>query len=341
MPGLTQTLLHRRLSRFVEWIRTESDREDEIRAQAGEIRGRIKGKAEDDGLVVRSTPNSGSFAKRTGIRRHLYGTAEVEGQDVDLPFVVSPKTADGEKLTALLDRFDRYAKASYPDTERHRTKSSVQLSFVGSKLNYDLVPMLATEKEDEQILLRGNGERKRTSVQKHIEFIRGRTERSNRQKGVVKFNDCVRLLKWWKEFRTSESRLVEADDVPTFLIELLAAGAFDELGVRETYAETLLAWFGWLGNAVGAKRRIAFSDFGRPPTAQSVAWAVLDPVNALNNVAERLSGPQIDELAEWFSTSHDRLAFALAADRDGEDGSSLDELIGLFGSPFEHHCSEE
>jgi len=82
--------LQQRLTTFVQWIATETSREDEIREQAGRIRERIAAKAREDNLTVRSMPNAGSFAKRTGLRRHLLGASVVEGQDVDLPFVVAP-----------------------------------------------------------------------------------------------------------------------------------------------------------------------------------------------------------------------------------------------------------
>ncbi len=74
----------------------------------------------------------------------MRGNAEIEGQDVDLPFVVKPASADGERLDELLQRFGKYAAASYPNTPRSITASSVELRFVGSKVNYDLVPMLGT-----------------------------------------------------------------------------------------------------------------------------------------------------------------------------------------------------
>jgi hypothetical protein len=229
---------HGSLSRFVDWIRPEDATELTIREQADEIRRRISAKAADDGLTVRSMPWSGSFAKRTGLRRHMRGEAEVEGQDVDMPFVLSPTDANGADIDSLLDRFERYAKESYPSTSRNPTKSSVCLDFKSTKLSYDLVPMLAVEGDGEaQVLIRSDGERRRTSVQKHIEFIRSRTRESNEQKGRVKFNEGVRLVKWWREVRQSQSHALT--DVPTILIDLLCAKAFDEHGVDETYTETL------------------------------------------------------------------------------------------------------
>jgi tRNA nucleotidyltransferase (CCA-adding enzyme) len=103
---------HIRIRNFVDWIRTDRAREDTIREQANEIQERVKNLASNDGLIILFTPWSGSFAKRTGLRRHLYGLNPVEGQDVDLPFVISPKTKDDEELSELLPRFQGYLTQS-------------------------------------------------------------------------------------------------------------------------------------------------------------------------------------------------------------------------------------
>lgn len=228
----TRSQLHSRMIAFVDWIKA-GDKDDIIIKQSKEIRSRISGQAEKDGLTVRSTPNSGSFAKKTGLRRHFLGDSAVEGQDIDLPFVISPRDEEGAAIEELLNRFDSYARKSYPDTPRKPTRSSIQLDFVGTKLRYDLVPMLAVPDDDEaQILLRKNGERRRTSVQKHIDFVTRRNGLSNNLQGRVKFNECVRLIKWWREFRTiapGQQRVLS--DVPSIVIDLLCAHAYDHLQV--------------------------------------------------------------------------------------------------------------
>ncbi len=337
----TRSDLHGRLSAFVGWIAPGSDHDDSIREQAAEVRARIRGQAEDDGLTVRSTPNSGSFAKRTGLRRHQRGSTVVEGQDVDLPFVVSPETTDDEKLESLLDRFDGYAAASYPATKRDRTKSSVVLDFAGTGLRYDLVPMLAVSGTDaEQILIRRDGERRRTSVQQHIEFVRTRTARSQEHPGRVKFNECVRLLKWWRCIREAASG--SGLEVPSFLIDLLAATAFDRLGVEPTYAATLASWFTYLAHVVRTRTSVTFSDFGKP-AAQPAGppWTVLDPVATGNNVVSSWVGYQIDELVEWFEEGRDQWARVLRMEAQGQDSSSMNELEGLFGTAFRAHSGDD
>jgi hypothetical protein len=329
---------HRYLSNFVDWIRPEEKTEDTIRKQADEIRGRISAKAAEDGLVVRSMPWAGSFAKKTGLRRHRRGQAEVEGQDIDLPFVVSPATSAGEDVKSLLDRFERYAQASYPNTSRNPTKSAVCLDFKSTGLSYDLVPMLAVTGDDlAQILLRSDGERRRTSVQKHIEFIRTRTNKSNEHPGRVKFNEGVRLVKWWREVRQSSSTIVS--EVPTVVIDLLSAKAFDGHAVDETYTETLSRWFGRMANLVRTRTRVDFTDFVNPSShGGSGPWVVLDPVNPDNNVIPGSWGNlELEELAEWLEEARDGMARVIAADVGGRKTEVKEELEALFGSAVHLH----
>lgn len=332
-----RSMLHRRMSAFVDWIRVDEDKVDTIREQSAEIRTRIRGQAAQDGLTVRSTPNSGSFEKKTGLRRHLQGESDVEGQDVDLPFVISPHDDEGKQIDELLNRFERYAKASYPLTQQIRTRSSIQLDFVGTKLRYDLVPMLAVAGDDEaQILLRSDGEKRHTSVQKHIEFVTKRTGTSNLLAGRVRFNECVRLVKWWREFRRAHARVIE--DVPSIVLDLMCAYAYDRVQVRTTYAETLAQWFGLLAATVQKRERIAFSDFKSIPAVnRSVEWEVLDPVNGGNNIVSHWGYADVDELGEWLEESCDALNRAIAADMREDHEASLNHLVELFGNPIRHH----
>lgn len=333
------TELHRKLTNFVRWIAPEAEKEEEIRTRAENVRTAIKNKASDDKLVVKSTPNSGSFATRTGLRRHMRGTSEVEGQDVDLPFVVAPVTKDDEKLTNLISRFERYANASYPDTKREPTKSSVRLMF-DDKLNFDLVPLLATTDPERQILIRADGERRETSVQKHVEFVRKRTAASNEIKGVVKFNEMVRLLKWFRSYRLS-LETGTLNDVPSFLINLLAAHAFDARGVKATYGETLVDWFGHIARVLRLQQQVAFTDFSSAMPAKAVAWSVHDPVNGDNNVVANWTLLEIEELAEWFEEARDEMLNAVVAFDDNRVGDGMDALVTIFGNAIRHHSESE
>lgn len=333
-----KSVIHMRMKNFVKWIAPEKETRDAIKKQSDEIRSRIKGKAEEDGLTIESMPYSGSFAKKTGLRRHYRGESEIEGQDIDIPFVV--KKDKETEFEPLINRFDGYAKASYPNTERKKTKSSVKMEFTGTKLSYDLVPMFGTSDPEKQILIRNNGDIITTSIQKHIEFIRNRTKESDSEDGIVKFNDCIRLLKWWREHKIQKSS-GSIDEIPSFLIDLLAAKAYGRCGVDTTYPQTLANWFSYLSFVAKTRETIWFNDFYKIPKPDTTkVWNVLDPVMPDNNVVKNWQGYQIDELAAWFQEAAELMNKAIGADLDGDDVRSLDSLKLIFGKIFESHCKE-
>jgi len=334
----TNTKLHSRLVNFVKWVKPDSATRDNNKGRADRIRSCVSKKAEEDGLVIKSTPNAGSFATHTGNRRHFKGASEVEGQDIDIPFVVQPESVDGREIRDLLDRFYRYVNDCYPDTEKEITKSSVKLMF-SDKVNYDLVPMLATSDPEGQILIRYTGEEIETSVQKHVRFILSRNKSSKEIEGKVKYYQCVRLVKWWRDIQANDSYYLNGDDAPSsFLINLLCAHAYDRLSVENNYAETLAKWMGFLANELKNRKPIMFNDYNIPKEDQFSLWSVIDPVNSNNNIAKSWNSNKVDELAGWFSKSRDNWMRAIRHDEDDEDSRSLECLVKLFGNPFRGHC---
>lgn len=332
-----KSTIHVRIKKFVKWIAPEKEKREDIKKQSEEIRGRIKSKAEEDGLTVTSMPYSGSFAKKTGLRRHYLGEQEIDGQDIDIPFVV--KKEKETEFEQLIKRFEGYAKASYPNTTRETTKSSVKMSFTGTKLSYDIVPMFATDDPEKQIFIRSNGDIITTSIQKHKDFIRKRIKESDGDDGIVLFNDCVRLLKWWREVKLQETN-GGITDIPSFLIDMLAAKAYDQLGVDTTYPQTLANWFNFLASIIRKRETVWFDDFHKSPCPDTTKpWNVLDPVMPGNNVVKNWAGYQIDELAKWFQEASETLNRAIVADLMGEDAESLEHLKLVFGKIFQSHCN--
>lgn len=327
--------LHKRISSFVDWIAPEKGTREAVKKQSDEIRTRITSKAGEDGIWVIDTPYGGSFPSKTGLRRHLRGESDIEGQDIDLPFVVKPDKET--EFEPLIQRFKKYAEKSYPDTTITATKSSVKMEFAGTKLTYDVVPMFATDVAGIQKIYRDNGEVIKTSVQKHREFIRSRTKQTKEKEGVVCFNDMVRLYKWWREQKQQSTN--ESLTLPSFLINLLCAQAFKACGVNTTYPQTLANWFSYLAHVVKNRGTIWFQDYytSSKPDA-SKAWNVLDPVMPDNNVVKGWSGWQVDELADWLQEGAEIMNRAIVADIEGRDSDSLKEMKLLFGKIFSSHC---
>lgn len=328
--------LHLRIKSFVKWIAPEKETRDAIKKQSKEIRDRIKAKAEEDGLTITSMPYSGSFAKKTGLRRHYRGETTIEGQDIDIPFVV--KKDKETEFEPLISRFEKYAKECYPGTPRNRTKSSVKLTFSGTKLSYDLVPMFETSDPEKQTLIRENGEIITTSIQKHKDFIRSRVRESDDVDGVVLFNDCIRLIKWWREAKLLDNNGI-VSEVPSFLVDLLAAKAHDNVGVSTTYPQTLANWFNYIASIIKKRETVWFTDYYKTPKIDtSRVWNVMDPVMSDNNIVKNWSGYQLDEIADWFQQASEVMNRAVVADLLGDDSQSLDHLKLLFGKIFQSHC---
>ena len=333
----SKSTLHVRIKNFVQWIAPEKETRDAIKKQSKEIRERIKAKAEEDGLTITSTPYSGSFAKKTGLRRHYRGDTVIEGQDIDLPFVV--KKDKETEFEPLISRFEGYAKACYPDTERKRTKSSVKLIFSGTKLTYDLVPMFENVDPEKQTLIRESGEVITTSIQKHKDFIRNRIGESNDEAGIVLFNDIIRLFKWWREAKIQETGGGIISEVPSFLVDLLAAKAHDKVGVSTTYPQTLANWFNFIAFTIRKREPVWFTDYYKTLKIDtSRGWNVMDPVMPDNNIVKNWSGYQVDELADWFQQASEIMNRAMVADLLDDDAQSIEHLKQLFGKIFQSHC---
>ena len=338
----THTAIHRRIKVFAKWIAPDPDTRDKIKVQSDEIRDRICSKAKADGLIVNSTPFSGSFAKHSGLRRYMLGSSVEEGQDIDLAFIMEPKDEDGNVLGCQVEKFREYAAESYPDSEVDNTKSSATIKFSGSKLKFDLVPLFETERKNMQLLKRTDGKERTTSVVKHVDFINDRRQSSDIIEGVVKFNECLRLVKWWRTERQEYSGVFgngKSDKkVPSFLLDLLCAYAYDQRSVDKTYPATLAMWFGLLANVVCNRKDVIFGNSSSSIQSSGALWRVIDPVDNENNVVAKWTNVEINELARWFEDSRDKINSAIRYDEEGADSASLDCLVAIFGNAFKNNC---
>ena len=322
-----------KIKNFVGWVSPTPDKKKNVRDLKNRVKNNIKSKAEEDGLVIRQIPDAGSFSTNTGLRRYKLGNTDVDGQDVDLPFVVSPNDRDGEVLTYLLDKFEKYSRQAYPDTTQTRTKSSVELEFESPKTKIDLVPLLDLPNSENQLLLRSDGEKRETNISKHKDFIRSRTKNS-KDSSSLEFNNLIRLWKWWRTERQNNSSL----KVPSFMINLLCAKAYDKRGLKQTYLETLADWFGYIANIISEKKRIVFTDFTiDPDTDTDTFWKVIDPVNPENNIAEKMTSYEIEELTDWLQEARDRMADVIVADRLGNESDGINILTRIFGPAFKNN----
>lgn len=339
--GMPQLSLQTRFVNFIEWLRPDPEKLAQIRKQSIEVKARIQARAEADGLIIRSTPPAGSFAKGTDLRRRMLGGVLHERQHVDCPFVIAYRGKDGDPLAKLLSSFERYATLCYPGGRIERTKCSVTLGLASSKINYELVPTLAVEGSEQMQVLRGPGrDYRRTSLPKHVEFIRERTRRSQGLRGPVLFNEAVRLVKWWREVRLTSSPIVR--EVPSFLLELLCAKAFDQSSIWGGYAQTLMSWFARIQSYADERSDVAFDDYTVPqPDRIAARWRVIDPANTENNaVPPRWVDLHIEELRDWAGSARHKLRQAIAFDLRGRSDDAVAVASEIFGDVFRIHSEK-
>ena len=340
-----RSVIHKRLKCFVEFIAPEKEKREDIKRQSDDIRDCITNGAKKDGLTILSKPYSGSFAKKSGLRRQMQGNDEVEGQDIDLGFILRDEDRWGNPLTCQIETFEKYLRDNYPNSIVGHTKSSATIAFKRTKLQFDIIPLIETSRKNIQKLIRTNGEIRQSSVQQQAEFIKKRNRSSNELDGLVKFNECLRLVKWWRYQRQANSGIFGNGDndskVPSFLLDLLCAKAYDETLVKATYPETLASWFGFLAHTVRNRKTVRFTDFIKAPKNENrVNWKVLDPMDDTNNVVENWPDYKINELAKWFEESRGAICRAIRYDEDGEDQKSMEELIQLLGNSIRNQCKE-
>lgn len=340
-----KSTIHRRMKCFVQFIAPDPDKREDIKRQADAVRACIEQHAKDEGYTIVSSPSSGSFAKKTGLRRHLQGNSEVEGQDIDIAFIMEDKDPNGQPLGSMVPHFERYLRDCYPQSDVSSNKSAAHISFTGTKLQFDAVPLVKTKRKDIQKLIRTNGEERQSSVKKQNEFVRSRNASSNDLEGVVKFNECMRLLKWWRYQRQTESGVFgnkpSDDKIPSFLLDLLGAKAYDRVSVSATYPETLARWFSYLAHVVRRRQDVVFGDFIKKHEELAHAnWQVIDPMDDTNNVVKNWPEYKINELADWFETARDKMAQSIRCDHQGDDQGSLSLLVELFGNSIKTQCKE-
>ena len=143
-------------------------------------------------ITITKVVKAGSFAKFTILRK----TSE-DPVDVDLVFYIAGRSIDEDKLETLNDTIYDLLIKIYPskaidDFQIQRKAATV--SFIGSGLSVDIVPVIADETQSGygwQFDLK-DGSSMRTCAPCQIQFVRDRKDRDN------DFRTLVRLGKKWR-----------------------------------------------------------------------------------------------------------------------------------------------
>ncbi len=301
-----------------EKVNLKRDDVTEYREQVNRLRDRLAEyiKEHPDYDLVKML-HSGSVAKGTALKT-------VNDMDVAVYIKPSDKTADESLLLSwLVERLKEVYPTMKPEqfTIQHHC---VTVSFSGSGLDVDVVPVIADANGhgDGYLIVKDTGERVRTSISMHLEFIR------KRKKACADFAQVVRLMKWW-----ARNQKIADDDfrLKSFLIELICARLADDGLDFSDYPNALQKVFAYIVSS-DLKKRIAFTDNYAadkiPKKPADVVIEVFDPVNPDNNVAAKYSEGNRKKIVDAAADALDALTEARYATTKGRSVAMWQVVFG-------------
>jgi len=292
----------------------------EYRAQIARLRERLKTHVDEHpGFGFVKSRHSGSVAK---------GTALSSVNDMDLGVYVLAAEAPDAEAQLLLWMNDRLKEALKPlglnDDQFVIQHHCVTISYRGSGLNVDVVPVLYEDEDNDvgYLIAKDTGDRVKTSETQHLEFIRTRKNAQHNH-----FAQVVRLMKWW----VRQVKRREPDfRFKSFMVELICAHLADD-GLRMSdYPVALEHIFTYIVQSE-LRDRIGFTDYyeaGDLPDPTGAAIELFDPVNPDNNVAARYTTTERDAIVEAAADALDALSEAAYAEGKGRAVERWQVLLG-------------
>jgi len=275
---------------------------DEYRAQAKRLREKLDAYLDEHpDFTLKKMLISGSLAKGTSLRSL---------NDIDIACYISGADAPAD-VKRLLDYLAEKLRKAYPNFSADQVQPqtySVTVSFKGSGLDVDVVPILYKGDVNwyGDLVSQEDGSFLKTCIPRHLEFIQ---KRKDRHEGD--FSQVARLVKFWAKRKKQEN---EAFRFKSFMIELVLAHLSDQGVDFSDYPEALQAFFTYVART-GLKERIVFPDYYERSAvaAFTTPIQIIDPVNAKNNVSELYTKAHADAILEAALDAGDAIDSALAA----------------------------
>jgi hypothetical protein len=208
---------HCDIVRFAEErVNLPKDKADAYRAQALRLRERLESYlSEHPDFTLKKMLLSGSLAKGTALRSL---------NDIDVACYISGANAPHE-VTALLNYLAERLRNAFPNFSPDQVNPqtySVKVSFRGSGLDVDIVPILYKGNIEwyGDLVSQEDGSFLETNIPLHREFINKR-----KRAQPTHFTQVVRLLKAWAWLAKSET---EGFRFKSFMIELILSHLCDQ-----------------------------------------------------------------------------------------------------------------
>jgi predicted nucleotidyltransferase len=304
-----------------ERVNLPKDKADAFRAQVRGLREKLESYvAEHPDFTLKKIMLSGSLAKGTALRSL---------NDIDVACYISGADAPNDVsklLTYLAERLRKAYPNFSPDQVEPQTYS-VTVSFRGSGLDVDVVPILYDGAPEWRgnLVSQDDGSFLETSIPLHLDFIRKRKDAQE-----THFAQTVRLIKFWVQ---NVKKSKEGFRFKSFMIEMILAHLADAGLDFSDYPEALQHFFTYVAQS-NLRQRIVFGDYYKPGTvgAYTERVQIIDPVNSKNNVAKLYSEVQADAIVDAALDAGDAIDAALNAPTKQE---TIQYWQKVFGPTFQ------
>lgn len=298
-------------------INVKKEKVDEYREQVNRLRDKLADYIKDNpeyGLV--KMLHSGSVRK---------GTALKTLNDMDVAVYVKPEAVDENDESNILEYVRQalveiYTKHNMKPEQFTIGHHCVKVSFKGSGLDVDVVPVIPNSEADDRgyLITRDTGERVLTSIPLHLEFIRKRKNANSN------FAQMVRITKWWRDQRDFKFK--------SFLIELIWVHIADTEGIADEIVPALKQFFRYIIKTE-LKSSIIFEDnYKKSKVTLSPTGAnIFDPVNPENNVGQSLNDEKRERIVD---EADDALGYLTHAEQASTKGVAISSLKQIFGTSF-------
>lgn len=294
---------HRDLVQFAEGkVNLPRDKANEYRAQARRLREKLEGYiSEHPDFTLKRIQLSGSLAKGTALRSL---------NDIDMAVYLSGSDAPHD-VRALLDYLADKLRQAFPNFSPDQVNPqtySVTVSFRGSGLDVDVVPVLYAGKPDWRgdLVSQDDGSFLETSIPLHLEFARKRKSAQPND-----FAQIIRLVKFWAR-RMKQER--DGFRFKSFMIEMILAELCDNGVDFSDYPEALQSFFTYVAKS-SLRKRIVFEDHYKESSVPKLddLVQIIDPINANNNVARLYTAENADAIVDAALDAGDAIDAAFTA----------------------------
>lgn len=286
----------------IDKVNLPKDKATEYREQANRLRDKVQSYlAEHPDFTLRKMLLSGSLAKGTALRSL---------NDIDVACYISGADAP-QDISKLLEYLAERLRKAFPNFSPDQVKPqtySVTVSFKGSGLDVDIVPVLYFEEPNwyGKLVSQHVGSFLETCIPRHLEFIRKR-----KAKNQVHFAQVIRLLKYWVRNQKQEN---ESFKFKSFMVELIVAKLADDGLNFSDYPEAMQHFFTYIAKS-NLKEIIVFNDYYSIGEAKghNEPVRIIDPVNSKNNASKLYTIQQAQTIVEAALNAGDAIDSALTA----------------------------